>query len=65
MSKVQKPEGKTVVYNQCSQWKHNCSQVKEQLSLSERVFQCECGLVKDRDWNASLNIRNEGLRLLV
>ncbi|WP_412151090.1 zinc ribbon domain-containing protein [Bacillus methanolicus] len=35
------------------------------MSLSERVFQCECGVVKDRDWNASLNIRNEGLRLLV
>ncbi|WP_027416235.1 RNA-guided endonuclease TnpB family protein [Aneurinibacillus terranovensis] len=42
----------------------SCGQVKEKLSLSERVFQCECGLVIDRDWNASINIKNEGLRLL-
>ncbi|WP_245590451.1 transposase [Aneurinibacillus terranovensis] len=25
------------------------------MSLSERVFQCECGIVIDRDWNASIN----------
>ncbi|ARF66569.1 hypothetical protein B7C51_00285 [Paenibacillus larvae subsp. pulvifaciens] len=41
-----------------------CGQVKESLSLSERTFHCECGFVADRDWNASLNIKNEGLRLL-
>ncbi|MED0730509.1 transposase, partial [Aneurinibacillus aneurinilyticus] len=23
-----------------------------------------CGFVADRDWNASINIKNEGLRLL-
>lgn len=34
------------------------------LSLSERSFRCECGHIMDRDHNAAINIRNEGLRLL-
>ncbi|MED0722502.1 zinc ribbon domain-containing protein, partial [Aneurinibacillus aneurinilyticus] len=25
---------------------------------------CDCGFVADRDWNASINIKREGLRLL-
>ncbi|MDG4658048.1 zinc ribbon domain-containing protein, partial [Ectobacillus antri] len=25
---------------------------------------CDCGFVADRDWNASINIKHEGLRLL-
>lgn len=41
-----------------------CGQVKESLSLSERTFRCDCGFVADRDWNASINIKREGLRLL-
>ncbi|RJG24760.1 RNA-guided endonuclease TnpB family protein [Paenibacillus thiaminolyticus] len=41
-----------------------CGQVKESLSLSERTFCCPCGFVADRDWNASINIKNEGLRML-
>ena len=41
-----------------------CGLVKETLSLSERVFQCACGFVMDRDWNAALNIKKEGLRIL-
>ncbi|EST55421.1 transposase IS605 [Brevibacillus panacihumi W25] len=41
-----------------------CGQIKESFSLSERTFHCKCGFVVDRDWNASLNIKNEGLRLL-
>ena len=42
-----------------------CGHKKEELSLSERVFICEnCGLEIDRDYNASLNIEREGLRLL-
>jgi putative transposase len=41
-----------------------CGQVKKSLSLSERTFRCDCGFVTDRDWNASINIKNEGLRLL-
>jgi putative transposase len=42
-----------------------CGKVKEELPLRERVFKCECGFVADRDHNASLNIKREGLRLLV
>lgn len=41
-----------------------CGSVKKELSLSERTYTCtECGLVLDRDINASINILNEGLRL--
>ena len=41
-----------------------CGQVKASLTLSERTFRCECGFVADRDWNASINIKREGLRQL-
>ena len=35
----------------------SCGQVKQSLSLSERVFNCEyCGFSCDRDLNASLNL---------
>ena len=35
----------------------NCGEVKEKLSLSERVFKCECcGFTLDRDKNASINL---------
>ncbi len=34
-----------------------CGHVKTKLSLSERVFVCECcGVVMDRDKNASINL---------
>lgn len=42
----------------------SCGHIKESLSLSDRIFHCDCGFVADRDWNASINIRNEGLRML-
>lgn len=33
--------------------------------LSVRIYECDsCGVVKDRDWNASLNIRAAGLAVL-
>ncbi len=41
-----------------------CGRVKESLSLSERTFHCDCGFVADRDWNASINIKHKGLRLV-
>lgn len=41
----------------------HCGKVKENLSLSERVYRCECGLVIDRDLNAAINIREEGKRI--
>ena len=41
-----------------------CGQVKVSLSLSERLFRCECGFVADRDINAAINIKKEGLKQL-
>ena len=41
----------------------HCGQVHK-LSLNERIYRCECGLTIDRDLNAAINIRNEGLRIL-
>ena len=43
-----------------------CGEVKKTLLLSERTYHCEaCGMVMDRDKNASLNIQNEGMRLVL
>ncbi len=37
---------------------------KEDLALHDRAWACEqCGAVNERDFNASLNIRDEALRL--
>ena len=42
-----------------------CGNVKEKISLSERVYNCECcGLSIDRDENAAINIKMETLRIL-
>jgi putative transposase len=42
-----------------------CGTVKTATGLSERVYVCEeCGHARDRDMNAALNIRAEGLRIL-
>jgi len=39
-----------------------CGNVNCEMPLSERVYRCEaCGLVIDRDLNAAINIRNEGV----
>ena len=39
----------------CSQ----CGNIKKDLKLSDRVYHCDCcGLVIDRDYNASLNLAN-------
>ena len=41
----------------------NCGNVKKELKLSERTYHCtECGFTIDRDLNASINIRNVGLK---
>ncbi len=37
---------------------------KKKLSLDQRVYRCECGLTIDRDLNAAINIKNEGMRIL-
>lgn len=35
-----------------------CGKIKTDLKLSDRLFKCECGYVADRDFNASLNLRD-------
>jgi putative transposase len=41
-----------------------CGHVKQDLTLSERIFVCPaCGFTLDRDWNAAINILNEALWL--
>ena len=37
---------------------HNCGSIKKDLKLSDRVYKCECGYIEDRDYNASLNLRD-------
>lgn len=41
-----------------------CGAIKSDLKLSDRVFICECGFKKDRDWNAAENIETEALRIV-
>jgi len=42
----------------------NCGWRNPSLALSDRVFgRKECGLVSDRDLNASVNIRNIGFKV--
>jgi len=43
---------------------HVCGWVKEDLTLTDRVWACEqCGAVHDRDWNAAIMVETEALRL--
>ena len=37
---------------------HNCGQIKKDLKLSDRIYKCDCGYAEDRDYNASLNLRD-------
>jgi len=41
-----------------------CNNKKEELKLSDRKYVCECGNIMDRDINAAINIRKEGMKLL-
>ena len=45
----------------CSQ----CGLIKHDLTLSDRIYECVCGLKKDRDLNASINLRNYAVGLTV
>ena len=40
-----------------------CGNKKEEFSLSDRIYYCECGNRMDRDANAAVNIMNEGKRI--
>ena len=37
-----------------------CGGIKKDLKLSDRIYQCECGNVIDRDYQASLNLKKYG-----
>ena len=37
---------------------HECGCIKKDLKLSDRIYKCECGYIADRDYNASLNLRD-------
>ena len=37
---------------------HCCGCIKKDLKLSDRIYRCACGYVEDRDFNASLNLRD-------
>lgn len=44
---------------------HRCGWKNMNLTLKDRVFVCQdCGLIMDRDENAAINIRQEGIRIL-
>ena len=37
---------------------HSCGQIKKDLKLSDRIYKCDCGYEEDRDYNASINLRD-------
>ena len=37
---------------------HCCGAIKKDLKLSDRIYRCDCGYVEDRDFKASLNLRD-------
>ncbi|MBQ0065740.1 MAG: transposase [Firmicutes bacterium] len=43
----------------------SCCGERRKLKLTERIYKCNCGLEIDRDLNAAINIKREGLRMLM
>jgi putative transposase len=41
-----------------------CGAINHKLTLSDRHWVCECGMVHERDPSSAINIRDEGLRML-
>ena len=37
---------------------HLCGSIKKDLKLKDRIYKCNCGYIEDRDYNASLNLRD-------
>ena len=37
---------------------HCCGAIRKDLKLLDRIFQCDCGYIEDRDFNAALNLRD-------
>lgn len=43
----------------------NCGEINRKITINDRAWKCpKCGVVHDRDQNAAINIRNEGLKML-
>ena len=42
----------------------SCCGKQKKLTLADRIYKCDCGLTINRDYNAAINIKNEGLRIL-
>lgn len=42
----------------------SCCGKQKKLTLTDWVYKCDCGLAINRDHNAAINIKNEGLRIL-
>mgnify|MGYP002516975044 CR=1 FL=1 len=36
----------------------SCGKIKKDLKLKDRVYKCNCGLIINRDLNASINLKN-------
>lgn len=45
-------------WNPSSKLCHCCGAIKKDLKLSDRIYRCNCGYIADRDYNASLNLRD-------
>ena len=63
-------EGKTLVkvgrFYPSSKTCSVCGYKNHDLTLNDRIWECpECHQVHDRDYNAAVNIKKEGLRLLL
>ena len=41
-----------------------CGSIKKDLKLSDRIYRCDCGNIIDRDYQASLNLKNYGESVL-
>ena len=41
-----------------------CGMINKDLKLSDRVYKCDCGNIIDRDYQASLNLKNYGENVL-
>ena len=52
-------------YFPSSQLCSSCGEIHKEMKDLRRVFKCDCGLEIDRDLNASLNILNEGRKILL
>lgn len=42
----------------------SCGTIKKDLKLSDRIYKCECGKTIDRDYQASINLKTYGERVL-